>query len=315
MCVGTAVAVADYRRDSLAEIKQLLNDKAPDLREVLKSTKSLRHSYPSVNVAESIYNEADRMSIYSESDPIVASSQLEFDFDDVVVDSAVYRRVMAAAKNHTPHLRQKYAPEAPVANEENATISIHRRLTSKDKEQNLSHGRQNSQTKRYPPHSRQDDAHEATSKGKEITTISTRREFGSDKHGRNHERQHNQTKADAHPLRQDNAHVALILGKENITVNTHRSCTNKNCHCFHRQDLLVEHFEAGESHRVQIRVTPKRSRRPSREEQEDQIHGDLIEFSDDDTKCQAVKDDLPQQVPRLFEDLIGLQFPVTVCLS
>ena len=66
MFVGIAVPVADCRRDSLAETKQLLSEKAPDLREVVKSTKSLRNSYPSVNVAESIYNEADCMSIYAE---------------------------------------------------------------------------------------------------------------------------------------------------------------------------------------------------------------------------------------------------------
>ena len=326
MFVGIAVPVADCRRDSLAEIKQLLSEKAPDLREVVKSTESLRNSYPSVNVAEQIYSEADRMSIYAESDPFVASSQLEFDFDDLVVDSAVYRRVMAAAKNHTSHLRRDDASGVLVQNEESVTISTHRRHASE--KQDLNHERQDSQMKNDIPHQRQDDAPEASIVGKEITTISTRRGFGNDKHGRNHERQNIQTKQYAPHLRKDNAKEALIPGKENIVASAHRGLSDKTDDRSHkRKELSTEYFDAGESpndsnskQRVPVRVAPrprkrKEVRRPPRNKQEDEVHENLIDFSDDDTMCQAVKNDLPQQVPRLFEDLVGLQFPATVCLS
>jgi hypothetical protein len=106
---------ADRRRDSLSEIKQLLKQKAPHLREVAKSTQSLRHSYPSVDVAESIYSEADRVSVHSSSDLTIPSSELEFDFDDIVVDSAAYRRAMTAARYQGPNFQQNEARRDLVA--------------------------------------------------------------------------------------------------------------------------------------------------------------------------------------------------------
>jgi hypothetical protein len=38
------------------------------------------------------------MSVYSTKNSMLGSSELDFDFDNIVVDSAVYRRVLAAAK-------------------------------------------------------------------------------------------------------------------------------------------------------------------------------------------------------------------------
>lgn len=82
----------------MLEIKQLLQQNGPDLRETVERTQSLRRSHPQVKVAESIYNRDDRVSVYSARDSILASSDLDFDFDGVVVNSAAYRRVLAVAK-------------------------------------------------------------------------------------------------------------------------------------------------------------------------------------------------------------------------
>ena len=41
------------------------------------------------------------MSVYSASDSAVASSSLEFDFDDIIVNSQAYRRALAAIKVQT----------------------------------------------------------------------------------------------------------------------------------------------------------------------------------------------------------------------
>ncbi|KAK5689848.1 hypothetical protein LTR97_012608 [Elasticomyces elasticus] len=41
----------------------------------------------------------DRGSVYSSADSIMASSELEFDFDDIIVNSAAYRRALAAARH------------------------------------------------------------------------------------------------------------------------------------------------------------------------------------------------------------------------
>ena len=85
-------------RDSLFEITQLLHRNAPDLQKTVERTRSLRLSHPQVKVAESIYSQDDRMSVYSARDSMLASSELDFDFDDIVVNSAAYRRVLSAAK-------------------------------------------------------------------------------------------------------------------------------------------------------------------------------------------------------------------------
>jgi hypothetical protein len=82
----------------LLDITQLLQRNAQDLQKTVERTRFLRRSHPHVNVAESIYNRDDCISIYSAGDSVMASSELSFDFDNIVIDSAVYRRVLAAAK-------------------------------------------------------------------------------------------------------------------------------------------------------------------------------------------------------------------------
>lgn len=122
---------ADRRRDSLSEIKQLLKQKSPHLREVAESIEYLRHSYPTIDVAESIYSEADRVSVHSSSDLITPSSEPEFDFDDIVVDSAAYRRVMTTARYQGPNFRQNGSrktkeelPERPKLSEDLESLRL-----------------------------------------------------------------------------------------------------------------------------------------------------------------------------------------------
>jgi hypothetical protein len=82
---------------------RLLQRNAEDLQETVERTRSLRRSRPQVDVAESIYSRDDCLSIYPTRDSMLASSEVDFDFDDVVVDSAVYRRVLTAAKRQGEH--------------------------------------------------------------------------------------------------------------------------------------------------------------------------------------------------------------------
>lgn len=95
------------RRDSLLEITQLLQQKAPELKENVDRTESLRQSHPSVKmkVARSIFSREDRKSVYSAADSMVASSELEFDFDDMIVNSTAYRRALAAAQQRALPIR------------------------------------------------------------------------------------------------------------------------------------------------------------------------------------------------------------------
>ena len=94
------------------EIAQLLQQKAPELKQNVERTQSLRRSHPSVKmkVADSIFSQEDRLSVFSAADSMMASSELEFDFDDIIVNSTAYRRALAAAK------QQKQVPHAEEVN-------------------------------------------------------------------------------------------------------------------------------------------------------------------------------------------------------
>jgi len=83
--------------DSLKEIKQLPFDNKPIIAETLKRMESLRLSNPEVDVPASIYIPDDRRSIYSIDSAMARDSMIEFDFDDVIVNSKVYRQVLALA--------------------------------------------------------------------------------------------------------------------------------------------------------------------------------------------------------------------------
>ncbi|KAK5120732.1 hypothetical protein LTR85_006090 [Meristemomyces frigidus] len=100
LAINTLVQL--LQMDSLSEITQLLQQKAPELKKTVEWTGSLRRLYPSVRVPESIYTQEDRMSVYSAADSMMSSSELEFDFDDIIVNSAAYRRPLAAARHPTP---------------------------------------------------------------------------------------------------------------------------------------------------------------------------------------------------------------------
>ncbi len=63
-------------------------------------TQSLRVQNPSVRVANSIYNRADNASSAFARDvmSVVAPSELEVEFDDMIINSQAYRRAMAHAQ-------------------------------------------------------------------------------------------------------------------------------------------------------------------------------------------------------------------------
>jgi hypothetical protein len=66
-------------------------------------TQSLRARNPSVRVANSIYDQPDQTSTPFTHDAasMIAPSELEFEFDDMVINSQAYRRAMADAKART----------------------------------------------------------------------------------------------------------------------------------------------------------------------------------------------------------------------
>lgn len=87
--------------DSLLEITNLLQRNAPHLQKTVERTHSLRLAHPKIDVAMSLYSQEDRDSLYALTSRLQAPSELEFDFDDVVVNSVAYRQVLAAAQRLT----------------------------------------------------------------------------------------------------------------------------------------------------------------------------------------------------------------------
>jgi hypothetical protein len=96
-------------RNTLHEIKETLQQKGDTFRMSADMTESLRARNPSVRVAGSIYSQEGNPGAAPAPDAasIVAPSELEFDFDDLVVSSHVYRKIVhAQAKSQTPEIQE-----------------------------------------------------------------------------------------------------------------------------------------------------------------------------------------------------------------
>lgn len=99
-------AEANRSRDLLLEITRLLKRNAPDLQKTIERTHSLRVSHPQIEVALSLYSQEDHDSVYASTNCLQAPSELNFDFDDLVVNSTAYRRALAAAQRSNPIAQQ-----------------------------------------------------------------------------------------------------------------------------------------------------------------------------------------------------------------
>jgi hypothetical protein len=87
-------------RDTLTEIKDMLQQKSDAVLASASVTQSLRARNPNVRVANSIYSEEGSASsaLSRDAASIAAPSELAFDFDDMVINSLAYRRAMAYAQ-------------------------------------------------------------------------------------------------------------------------------------------------------------------------------------------------------------------------
>jgi hypothetical protein len=92
-------SLADRRRDSLSEIKQLLQRQVPHLPKAAKSIRSLRQSYPPAHVAKSSYNETDLVSVYLGPVPRKACSEWK-SFDDELRKRRVWLSIDGSESSH-----------------------------------------------------------------------------------------------------------------------------------------------------------------------------------------------------------------------
>jgi hypothetical protein len=91
-------SLLNYKRESIAEIKQLLGQKSHVLSESIRRTQSLKQSNPSISFPASIYSRDDRQSVSSNAPSTSGASRFNFEFDDLLINSKVYRQVLASAR-------------------------------------------------------------------------------------------------------------------------------------------------------------------------------------------------------------------------
>jgi hypothetical protein len=82
----------------MGEIKQVLGQKSHVLTESIRRTQSLRQSNPSMSFPASVYSMDDLQSVSSNAPSISGASGFNFEFDDLLVNSRVYRQVLASAR-------------------------------------------------------------------------------------------------------------------------------------------------------------------------------------------------------------------------
>jgi hypothetical protein len=86
-------------RNTLDEIKNMIQQKRGTIQATIKTTHSLRSGNPSIRVPASIYDGGNAMAINDmDVASVIAPSEIQFEFDDLVVNSQAYRRVFAQAR-------------------------------------------------------------------------------------------------------------------------------------------------------------------------------------------------------------------------
>jgi len=87
----------DSIRKSQSEIRNILLEHSARLDKVIYGTRSLRSSHPHIRVPISVISRASSIRLSKTDDGSSLGSTVEFDFDDVVVNSKAYRRTLRAA--------------------------------------------------------------------------------------------------------------------------------------------------------------------------------------------------------------------------
>lgn len=132
--------MANLCSNSPNEEKKLLEKNKVTFEKTVERTKSLRESNPNIRVRESIYSKEPqdssdafsvRTSISFESCRAYQPSEIEFDFDDQLVNSQVYRRMLAKA------LAKEKDPIDHGADSEISKIVHHKAVTPEEQEKAL----------------------------------------------------------------------------------------------------------------------------------------------------------------------------------
>lgn len=84
-------------RNTLDEIKKMIQKKRSTIQATARTTKSLRSGNPSVRVPASIYDGGNGIT-NNDVASVIAPSEINFEFDDLVINSQAYRRVFAQAR-------------------------------------------------------------------------------------------------------------------------------------------------------------------------------------------------------------------------
>jgi len=103
--------------NTLTEMKDMLQRKSEAVRSLAHQTLSLPSKNPSVAVPNSIFGDRNQNPVSQGHDvaSVVAPSELEFEFDDIVVNSQAYRRVLARAHQATTPTMERVKPAAKLS--------------------------------------------------------------------------------------------------------------------------------------------------------------------------------------------------------
>ena len=87
-------------RDTLTDIRQMLDRNQGAIGVSKNATQSLRNANPGVHAPASIYDTMDRddQTITRDDASFMAPSEIEFEFDDMIINSQVYRRMIGHAR-------------------------------------------------------------------------------------------------------------------------------------------------------------------------------------------------------------------------
>jgi hypothetical protein len=100
---------------SASEIQQLLESHSGALGEIFANTQQLRKDYPHNTVPESVLgSQKTAASVFGKDGSILGET--EFTFDDLVVNSKAYRRVMTLAQVHSARVGKEIEQTIDVAN-------------------------------------------------------------------------------------------------------------------------------------------------------------------------------------------------------
>ncbi|KAF2854389.1 hypothetical protein T440DRAFT_388390, partial [Plenodomus tracheiphilus IPT5] len=90
-----SLLIQGLQMESIADVKQLVQENSVTLDLIVKRSRTLRQSHPHVTIPDSVFNDQIKSKVERAVDADSIAKSAEFSFDDEIVNSRSYRRAMA----------------------------------------------------------------------------------------------------------------------------------------------------------------------------------------------------------------------------